>query len=71
MTAPSPVSTIDLVARFPGAVSADSRPGYGGWIVNAERLIEVATALRDEYGYDLLSNLNGVDYLTEEKMEVV
>jgi len=70
MTAPTPVSTNDLVARFPGAVSADSRPGYGGWIVNADRLIEVATALRDEFGYDLLSNLNGVDYLAEGKMEV-
>ena len=35
MTAPAPVSTIDLAARFPGAVTADSRPGYSGWIVDA------------------------------------
>ena len=80
MTAPASLSTlrhlrqgdaVELAARFPGVVSADSRPGYGGWIVRADKLIEVATALRDEFGYDLLSAVTGVDYLAENKMEVV
>ena len=80
MTAPASLSTlrhlrqgdaVELAARFPGVVSADSRPGYGGWIVSADKLIEVATALRDEFGYDLLSAVTGVDYLAENKMEVV
>jgi NADH-quinone oxidoreductase subunit C/D len=71
MTTPASVSTIDLAARFPGAVSADSRPGYGGWIVNADKLIEVATALHDEFACDLLTSLTGVDYPAENKMEVV
>ena len=80
MTAPASLSTlrhlrqgdaVELAARFPGVVSADSRPGYGGWIVPADKLIEVATALRDEFGYDLLSAVTGVDYLAENKMEVV
>jgi NADH:ubiquinone oxidoreductase subunit D/NADH:ubiquinone oxidoreductase subunit C len=63
--------TVDLVARFPGMVTADSRPGYAGFIVNKENLVEVATALHDEFGFDLLSSLTGVDYPAENKMEVV
>ncbi|MCQ3937059.1 MAG: NADH-quinone oxidoreductase subunit D [Chloroflexi bacterium] len=63
--------TVDLVARFPEKVAADSRPGYSGFIVKKENLVEVATALRDEFGYDLLSTVTGVDYIAENKMEVV
>ena len=62
--------TLDLAARFPGSVTADARPGYTGWIVNKENLVEVATALRDEFGFDLLSHVTGVDYFPD-KMEVV
>jgi NADH-quinone oxidoreductase subunit D/NADH-quinone oxidoreductase subunit C/D len=71
MTAPASSLTLDLAARFPGAVSADGRAGYGGFIVPAEKLIEVATAIRDEFGYDLLSAVTAVDYLADNKMEVV
>jgi NADH-quinone oxidoreductase subunit C/D len=62
---------LDLSAKFPDTVVADERPGYSGWIVDKDSLIEVATFLRDEMGYDLLSSVTGVDYLPEEKMEVV
>ncbi len=71
MTLPALTSTVDLVARFPSFVAADSRPGYQGFIVKKENLVEVATAVRDEFGFDLLSNLVGVDYPAENKMEVV
>jgi NADH-quinone oxidoreductase subunit D/NADH-quinone oxidoreductase subunit C/D len=64
-------ATEDLGARFPGIVTADTRPSYKGWIIPKENLVEVATVIRDELGYDLLSNLTGVDYLPENKMEVV
>ena len=60
-----------LMARFPGAVSADARPGYSGWIVDVAKLVEIASFVRDELGFDLLSSLTGVDYLPEGKMEVV
>ncbi len=60
-----------LELRFPEAVTPDTRKGYQGYIVKAENLIEVATALRDEMGYDFLSSVTGVDYLPEGKMEVV
>jgi NADH-quinone oxidoreductase subunit D/NADH-quinone oxidoreductase subunit C/D len=71
MTTPASPLTLDLAARFPGIVTADSRPGYGGFIVNADKLVEVATAIRDEFGYDLLSSVTGVDYPADGKLEVV
>jgi NADH:ubiquinone oxidoreductase subunit D/NADH:ubiquinone oxidoreductase subunit C len=63
--------TVDLSARFPGSASADVRPGYSGWIVEKGKLLDVTQALRDEFGYDYLSSVTGVDYLPEGKMEVV
>ena len=63
--------TDELIARFPESVVADTRKGYEGYLVNVEDLIEVATAIRDEFGYDYLSSVTGVDYLAEGKMEVV
>ncbi len=72
MTAPAPASTqtVDLVARFPGMVQADARPGYSGFIVEKDALLEVATAVRDEFGFDLMTAVTGVDY-PPDKMEVV
>jgi len=61
----------DLVARFPDYVSLDERKGYSGVLVRPEKLVEFATALRDELGYDYLSSVTGADYLPEGKMETV
>ncbi len=71
MTAPTSTQTLDLAARFPESVTADTRPGFAGFIIKKENLLEVATAIRDEFGYDLLTAVTGVDYLAENKMEVV
>ena len=71
MATPVQTQTVDLVARFPGMVTADARPGYTGFIVNKENLVEVATAIRDEFGFDLLTAATAVDYLAENKMEMV
>ncbi len=65
------VAVSELEARFPGIVVADTRKGYEGYIVKTENLIEVAAYLRDEMGYDYLSSITAVDYLPEDKMEVV
>ncbi len=67
----TPTNTVDLAARFPGIATPDTRPGFSGFIVDKDHLVEVATAIRDEFGYDLLSSVTGVDYLPENKMEVV
>ncbi|MGB9898664.1 NADH-quinone oxidoreductase subunit C, partial [Thermanaerothrix sp.] len=61
----------DLSALFPDKVHQDTRLGYQGYIVEREHLLEVVRLLRDEYGYDYLSSVTGVDYLPEGKMEVV
>ncbi len=71
MATPVLTETIDLAARFPGAVTADIRPGFSGWMVEKDSLINVATAIRDEFGYDLLSSVTGVDYPEQNKLEVV
>jgi len=63
--------TVDLASRFPGVATADARPGYSGFIVEKDNLVEVATAIRDEFGYDLLTAVTAVDYLPDNKMEVV
>lgn len=65
------VEKTGLQARFPDDVVADERKGYSGYVVSAEKLIEVATALRDEMGYDFLSSATAVDYLPEDKLEMV
>ncbi|GAB4536148.1 MAG: hypothetical protein Fur0018_26720 [Anaerolineales bacterium] len=63
--------TLNLEERFGDWVTLDERKGYQGYVVDADHLVAFATALRDEYGYDYLASLTGVDYLPEGKMEVV
>ncbi|MGB8213359.1 MAG: NADH-quinone oxidoreductase subunit D [Anaerolineales bacterium] len=71
MTTPVPIQALDLLGRFPNMLKADTRPGYSGWLLEPANLLEFAAALRDEFGYDYLSSITGVDYLPEGKMEVV
>lgn len=61
----------ELETRFPGIVVPDTRKGYQGFLVNPDHLVEVATAIRDELGYDYLSSVTGVDYPAEGVLEVV
>ena len=53
---------LELAARFPGVVTADTRPGFSGFIVAKDSLIEVATTIRDELGFDLLTAVTAVDF---------
>lgn len=71
MTETTITKTSEIETRFPGIVTVDERKGYEGYLVEADKLVEFATTLRDEFGYDFLSSVTGVDYLPEEKMEVV
>ncbi|MCK4898044.1 MAG: NADH-quinone oxidoreductase subunit D [Anaerolineales bacterium] len=71
MTEETIVAKSDLEIRFPDLLTPDDRKGYEGYIVKTENLVEVATALRDEFGFDYLSSLTGVDYLPDDQMEVV
>lgn len=65
------VATHPLLEKFAGKLVADERKGYEGFVVEAANLVEVATTLRDEVGYDYLSSVSGVDYTEENKLEVV
>lgn len=61
----------ELLARFPQGIRPDDRPGYEGYIVQADCLLDFMRATRDELGYDYLSSVTGVDYLPNQQMEVV
>jgi len=67
----SVVEDTGLLARFPEDVKPDERKGYSGFIVSADKLVQVATALRDEMGYDFLSSATAVDYLEAGQLEMV
>lgn len=71
MTETTLTKTSAIEARFPGVITVDERSGYEGYLVEADKLVEFARTLRDEFGYDFLSSVTGVDYLPDEKMEVV
>jgi NADH-quinone oxidoreductase subunit D/NADH-quinone oxidoreductase subunit C/D len=61
----------ELIARLGPSVSLDCREQYEGVVVVPDHLVSVASALRDEYGFDYLSSVTGVDYLPDGLMEVV
>lgn len=65
------IQSPSLTERFPEIVMPDSRAGYSGYVVPPEYLVQVVQAVKDELGYDYLSSVTGVDYLPENKMEVV
>jgi len=57
-----------LKEKFPDAV----KPGdFEGAVIANETLVEAATFIRDELGYDYLSSVTGVDYPAVNECEVV
>ena len=64
-------SASDLTNIFPDIVTHDQRHNYEGYLVKKELLTNVMLRLRDDFGYDYLSSVTGVDYLPEGMMEVV
>lgn len=68
---PAAEAAAKLKERFPDEVVDDPREGYEGVVVAADSLVEVATALRDDLGFDYLSSVTGVDLIDDGKLEVV
>ena len=64
-------SLLELIERFQPSLRPDERPGYEGYIVAVDSLLDFMKAAHDEFGYDYLSSLTGVDYLPDAQMEVV
>jgi NADH:ubiquinone oxidoreductase subunit D/NADH:ubiquinone oxidoreductase subunit C len=72
MTENEEIKVLDTIEKkFDGIASRDERDGYEGYIVPADKLVEFATSIRDDLDYDYLSSVTGVDYLPDDKMEVV
>jgi NADH-quinone oxidoreductase subunit D/NADH-quinone oxidoreductase subunit C/D len=71
--APDVAATIAaLQERYPEDVKADDRKGYSGIIISNDKLVEIATAIRDEFGFNYLSSATAVDYLGQgDHMEMV
>ena len=69
-TDPVEEATARLKSEYP-ELTDDPRPGYTGIMVPPERLVEVATFLRDELGFNYLSSITGMDVIDENKMETV
>jgi NADH-quinone oxidoreductase subunit C/D len=71
VTLPPQTTDVNLTDHFPGIVTAETRPAYSGFVIAKDNLVEVATFIRDELGYDLLTAVTAVDYFPDNKMEVV
>lgn len=69
-TDPVEEATARLKSEYP-ELTDDPRPGYTGIMVPPERLVEVATFLRDELGFNYLSSITGMDLIEENKLEAV
>lgn len=64
-------ATAVLKQKFPDQIQDDTRPGYSGLLVSPDKITEVATALRDELGFNYLSSVTGVDLPEDSKLEAV
>jgi len=61
----------EIQTQFSGELLVDDRKGHVGYLVSPDQLVDFALIARDKLGYDYLSSVTGVDYLPENKMEVV
>lgn len=64
-------ATAVLKQKFPAQIQDDPRAGYSGLLVSPDKITEVATALRDELGFNYLSSVTGVDLPEDGKLEAV
>jgi NADH-quinone oxidoreductase subunit C/D len=60
----------EVLQAFP-QITEDPRENYHGYLVPAENLLDVTQKLKQDADYIYLSSVTGVDYLPENKMEVV
>ncbi len=68
---PAEVAAASLKELFPEGVVDDTREGYEGLVVDADKIVEVATTMRDQLGFNYLSSVTAVDLIEENKLEAV
>jgi NADH-quinone oxidoreductase subunit C/D len=61
----------ELTARYSQWITPETRPGYSGFIVSTNNLLQFSRAVRDEMGFDYLSMVTAADYLAEDRMDIV
>jgi len=61
----------EVLQHFPNWLKPDERPGYSGFVAETGRIREIAASLHDDFGYEFLSSVTGVDYINDGKLEVV
>ncbi len=64
-------SGLALDEIFSGAVEKENRPGYTGFVLPVERLLEVAGMIKSKYRYDFLSSITSTDYYPEDRIDIV
>lgn len=67
---PAEAAAGQLRERF-AEIRDDTREGFSGLIVPADKLLEVAATVRDELGFNYLSSATAVDLIEDNKMEMV
>jgi len=67
----TPIST-DVTMDYLSMVAAkETRQGFSGWVIPAEKSLEVFDTLNKKQGYDFLSSVTGVDNFPDPTIEVV
>lgn len=64
------IQTINLEEIFPSKASADTRPGYEGYIIAKEDIIQILETLKTEHGYDLFSSVTAVDLFPDDRRHI-
>jgi NADH-quinone oxidoreductase subunit C len=60
-----------LLSRFPASVRwVPNLGGVNQLVVDAEALLPFAKVLKEEFGFDMLNNITGVDYLETDAKKV-
>lgn len=49
----------------------DLRPGFEGYLVSANNLLEVAAELKEKFGYDTLTSVTALDSYPDDRMDAV
>lgn len=54
-----------------GVATRETRPGFSGWVIPADQNQAILRHIKEDFGYDFLSSVTGVDNYPDPAMEVV
>ena len=72
MTDTPVVETLSPVEEFLSSkFEKDTRPGFFGFMVPKELLVETVTALKMEHGFDVLTSVTALDSYPEDRLDII